>query len=118
MKIQTGDYDIIDSGTIISFNNEPLTFHLTADLRFKFTFRDDTVNNIHRMEFATINNQEMEIIMINFNNSLGIGNTTPLGLARLNNRMVYLNYRVYALDNNNCRTIHYTWYLREEVQNG
>jgi hypothetical protein len=118
MRIQAGEFEIIDSGTVISFNNEPLTFHLAADLRIRLSFRDDTDNKEHRMEFLQQSNKELEIVMINFNNSLGIGNTAPLALATLNNRRVYLNYRVYTLSGNSNRTIHFTWYLREEVKNG
>ena len=70
------------------------------------------------MDFNVINNNALEIILTNFNSSLGIGNASPLPLAKINNKQVYLNFMVYALNESSSKTMHYTWYLREEVVNG
>jgi hypothetical protein len=116
MKIKSGNYDIHSAGTVISYENEPVTFYLAVDLIVKLLFKDDDTKKEHAMEFNLIENHTLEILLINFNNSLGTGNTNPLRVGTLNNRYVYLNFRVHLLDIKTNRTVHYTWYLGEEVQ--
>ena len=113
MKKYTTNYNILDSGTVISFNNESIYFDLAPDLKIFFSFLDEKENKEQRMDFNPISNNELEIKLINFNNSLGTGNTEPLQIANLNNKKVYLNYRVYSLDSKSNRTLHYTWYLEK-----
>jgi hypothetical protein len=119
MKITSGNYEVFDSGTVISFEQEPVTFHLATDLQIRLAFRDDSEKkDEHRLEFNPISNNELEIILVNFNNSLGTGNTVPLQVGTLNNKLLYLNFRVYTLNVKTNKTIHYCWYLGEEVKNG
>jgi hypothetical protein len=119
MKITSGNYEVFDTGTVISFELEPVTFHLADDLQVRLLFRDDLEKHEdHRLEFNPISNNILEIIIINFNNPLGTGNTTPLQIGIFNNKFLYLNFRVYTLNAKSNKTIHYCWYLGEEVQNG
>jgi len=119
MKITSGNYEVFDSGTVISFEQEPVTFHLAEDLKIRILFRDDEEKkNENRLEFNPVNDKELEIILINFNSSLGTGNTVPLQVGTLNNRNLYLNFRVYTLNVKTNKTIHFCWYLGEEVTNG
>ncbi len=118
MKIKSGSYEVFDTGTVISFKQEPVTFQLAADLQVRLAFRDDIDNKDHSLEFKPISSQELEIHLINFNNSLGTGNTAPLLVGTLNNKRLYLNIRVHTLDVKTNKTIHYSWYLGEDVQNG
>lgn len=119
IKITTGDsdYEVLDSGSIISFKDEPITFRIETDLVFRFRFQNDTEKKDQRMDYKPINNKELEIILVNFNSSLGVGNATPLPLGSINNRKLYLNFMVYALNEHSSKTVHYSWYLREEVTN-
>ncbi len=119
MKIKSGNYEVFDAGTVISFELEPVTFYLADDLKIRLSFKDDIDKKEgHCMEFNPISNSELEIILINFNNSLGTGNTVPLQVGTLNNKLLYFNFRVFTLNVNTNKTIHYCWYLGEEVQNG
>ncbi len=119
MKITSGNYEVFDTGTVISFEQEPVTFHLAADLQIRLAFRDDIEKkDEHRIEFNSISNSELGIILVNFNNSLGTGNTAPFEVGILNNKKLYLNFRVYTLNVKTNKTIHYSWYLGEEVKNG
>ncbi len=120
MKITTGqeNYEILDTGSVITFKDEPISFHLAADLKIIMSFKTDKEVKDQKMDYRAINNNELEIILTNFNNSLGTGNAAPLPLAKINNRQVYVNFVVYAFDEKSNKTIHYTWYLREEVVNG
>lgn len=109
---------MFDTGTVISFEQEPVTFELAIDLLYRLVFRDDIENKEQRIEFNSISSHELEIILVNFNNSLGSGNTAPLEVGTLNNRRLFLNFRVYILNLKTNKTIHYCWYLGEEVKNG
>jgi hypothetical protein len=116
MKIKSGNYEVFNSGTVISFEHEPVTFNLADDLQIRLAFKDDIDNKEgHCIEFNPISNSELEIILINFNNSLGTGNQVPLQVGTLNNKLLYLNFRVYTLNVNTNKTIHYCWYLGKEV---
>jgi hypothetical protein len=119
MKITSGNYEVFNSGTVISFEQEPITFQLATDLKIRLAFRDEMEKKEeHRLEFNPISKNELEITLVNFNNSLGTGNTAPLLMGTLNNKKLYLNFRVYALTVTTNKTIHYSWYLGEEVNNG
>ncbi len=117
MKILTANnYEVFESGTVISFRDEPVTFELAADLKIRFVFRGD--QDSPETSFNAINPNELEIIFSNFNNPLGAGNTEPIQLGTLNNKALYLSYRILALVGAQGKTIHYSWYLREGVNNG
>lgn len=117
MKITTGkeNYEILDTGTVITFKDEQISFQLADDLKIIMVFKADKDVKGQKMDYNVINNKELEIILTNFTNTLGTGNALPLPIAKINNRQVYVNFVVYALDEKSNKTIHYTWYLREEV---
>jgi hypothetical protein len=119
IQITTGveGYKVLDSGTLITFRNEPVTFQLANDLKIRMSFRNDGSGQ-QRLDYNVISPHELELVLTNFNNSLGSGNAQPLPLARLDNRQVYLNFAVYAFDESSNKIVHYTWYSREEVANG
>lgn len=120
LKITTGseNYEVLDTGSVITYKDEPLAFELSPDLRIVVKFIKDSEIKEQKMDFKVISNNELELLLTNFNSSLGIGNAAPLPLAKLNNKQVYLNFMVYALNDSDNKTMHYTWYLREEVKNG
>lgn len=120
MKITTGqeNYEVLDTGTIITFKDEPISFQIAPDLKIVMSFNTDKDVKDQKMDYKAVSNNELEIILTNFNNSLGTGNAAPLPLAKINNKQVYLNFVVYAFDEKSNKTVHYTWYLREEVANG
>jgi hypothetical protein len=120
IKITTGDsgYEILDSGTVISFLNESIKFQLAADLKIIVSFKTDKEIKDQKMDFNSISNNELELILTNFHNSLGTGNAAPISLAIINGKTVYFNFMVYAINETSSKTVHYTWYLREEVGNG
>jgi hypothetical protein len=119
IQIKTGDnnYEILDTGTVITFKDEPIKFQLAPDLKIIISFKFDKELKEQKMDFDAISNNELEIILTNFNSSLGTANLEPLPLAKINNRQVYLNFMIYALNESSHKTVHYTWYLREEVAN-
>ena len=113
MEIQTESKKVFEHGTVISFKQEPLIFAI-SDLKVKISFLDNT-DEKQAILPNQIGAKEIELKLVNFNNSLGTGTTEPLGIGTVSNKRLYLNFVVHALGNQ--KTLHYTWYLGEEVRN-
>lgn len=112
-KIFAGDNEVLFTGTVISLPNTPVIFHI-QNLQFHFIFKE-TEDKAQKVEAEQENNNILKLLMYNFNNPLGTGNTEPLCVGTLSERELLLQYRIFALgDGTNSslgRTIHYTWYL-------
>ena len=119
MKITTGinDFEILGSGTIISFKDETINFELSPQVKIILRFVQDNDVKDQKMDFRIINSNQIEILLTNFNNSLGTGNVEPLELATIDNKKIYLNFVVYSINEMISKTVHYTWYAREENKN-
>ena len=124
MKIKIGEYEVYAEGTIVSLPDEPIRFYI-EDLTFELLFKDETETSEIKVEAKPFdNNKGITLIFTNFNNSLGTGNVKPLPLGFLNNKTLFFNYRIYALNGEpdkgkSGKTIHYTWLTKEkEVKNG
>lgn len=117
MSISTNSTDILESGVVISFKDEPIKFLLQNDLKITFTFFTDKEHKTHELKFKSVNSKEVEIQLYNFNNSLGTGSTEPLLLGHINKRKLYLNFVVYSLPGDLQKNLNYTFYLGEEVTN-
>jgi ABC-type sulfate/molybdate transport systems ATPase subunit len=119
MKITTGinDFEVLSSGTIISFKEESINFELSPQVKVILRFVEDKEVKEQKMDFKVINNNQIEILLTNFNNSLGTANVEPLELAIINNKKIYFNFVVYSLSGTVSKTVHYTWYAREEAKN-
>lgn len=118
MKIKIGEYDIFDSGTIVSVENEPIDFILVENIGFiiRIVFEDDLENKESRVKGEAFDKVGAKLTLINFN-KIGIGNVKPTQIGTLNDRELFLSYRVYSLDKGG-KTFHYTWLLGKEVKNG
>lgn len=120
IKITSGDkdFEILDTGTVITFKDEPIKFQLALDLKIILRFKSNKDTKEQIMDYNVVSNNELEIILTNFNSSLGTANLEPLPIAVINNKQVYVNFMIYALNETSHKTVHYTWYSREEVANG
>lgn len=118
MILKTDIYDIHETGSIISINKKPIDF-IFEDLTFRFIFEDDPSKekNILRAEQLPDGQKGLNLFFSNFNEILGVGNSVPLPLGWIQNRNLYLNYRIYCLTPESDKLIHFTWYLGE-VRNG
>lgn len=116
--MKSGGYDIYDSGTVISYGAESVLFDIAADLKVELFFVDDESKALEQRIDYNVNGGTLEMKLVNFNNSLGVGSAEPIEIGVLDNRKLFLNFRVYALLAKGNKTVHYTWYLGEEVKNG
>ncbi len=113
MKIEIGEYEVYSSGTLITNKNEDVVKFYIEDLYFEFLLKDDELNKEQNIKAsATENIKGVRLEFTNFNNSLGTGNTSPIKLAQLKNKNLYLNFRIYAMIGEkgvSGKTIHYSW---------
>jgi hypothetical protein len=119
MRIKCGSYEVLDSGLVIAFKDEPIEFILTEGpppLVVRFLFNDD--DGEQRMDGKVESNHEITITLFNFSNQLGSGSSEPIPLGMMADRRLYFNYRIYSLGEKSARTLQYTWYLEEARKDG
>ena len=120
MKIISGDKEIHASGSVISYEAQPIEFTLGEGpnpIRSKFVFIHDENDKSARIELSVLEDNKLLVInLFNFNSPIGIGNITPISVGQLTNRKLYLNFNVYSLEKS--KLVHYTWYLGENTLNG
>jgi hypothetical protein len=125
MNIKVGEYEVYSSGTIVSLPEEIIQFYI-EDLTYELEFKDDLTKSEQNVEaIADSKTKTMKLVFTNFNNNLGTGSLNPLNLGFIGKKILYFNYRVYALVGNKDsgtagKTLHYTWLTkdRQEVENG
>lgn len=114
LHLSSKHHHILDSGSVISFRNDPLTLTLPLegeDLVFIFSFRSEKVDEHRpRVDVFPCGERKLELQFVNFDYDLGTGNVNPIELGLIEEKPLYLNYRIYALADSDCRLIHYTFY--------
>ena len=122
IKKRTSKYDIIDSGTIINFDNESDIFlDIECDEVFTVTldfhFDTDSTNASH-IKTKISEDSENTIIFncFNFNNPVGTGLTKPMPIAFYEGRNIYLNLQIYSLCNDTNKKIEYCIYIEKESE--
>lgn len=115
MNIKIGDYDVYSNGTVIGVIDKPITFNI-ENLSFEFVFREDFENTEQKLTSEVApDGTKLVLDFVNFNNSLGTGNLSPIKLGNINRRELLLNYRVYALAEKSGKLLHYTWLLGSQI---
>jgi len=118
MKIYTKDKEILDTGLIITFKNEPVIFELSENLKYTVILKDDATIEGQHVQPKVISNEELMLTLINFNNSLGAGNIEPLKLGVMDGKTIYLNFIVYAMSKEAQKTLQYTWFKDKVATDG
>lgn len=114
VQLESKDHYVISSGSVISFNGDPLVLKMPLvgeDLTFVFSFSSD-LDNPDKPTLRVIPHGErkLEIQFVNFDCELGTGNLSPVEVGSIDDKTLFLNYRVYILSNSDCRLLHYTLY--------
>ncbi|QQR55154.1 hypothetical protein IPG41_01110 [Candidatus Peregrinibacteria bacterium] len=107
-------HHIIAAGSVITFHEDPLTLTLPLegeDLVFIFSFHSEKIDpHRPRVEVLPCGDRKLELQFVNFDYDLGTGNVSPIELGMIDEKPLYLNYRIYALADSDCRLLHYTFY--------
>ena len=113
MQITSGSYEIMASGTVFSFESEPLHFKLHPELEMIFRFHNDDSTQGVKIDSNSISGTIGELVMTNFNSSEGHGYATPRKIGTIGTREVYMSFWVtrLAYDSTN-KKVDYTFFLR------
>ncbi|KEO85125.1 DUF6864 domain-containing function [Tumebacillus flagellatus] len=119
LKVKVGEYQVLDSGSVMVFENETLEFALDdgdgkLTVRCVFEDREDEENG-RMVEGEAKNDSECNLLFINFNNRYGTGSKKPIEVGIYNERKLLLQYYI-AAPKSSYKVFTYTWYLGKVVR--
>jgi hypothetical protein len=116
-KVKSGPADVIDSGTIISFAGNPISLHYSdLGIRIVFAFRTGEEGQGTSVESSVPEPGTLQLMLINFDDRFGAGTIKPMRIGKYEGRRLYIQLRVYTLQGSPDKTLQYTVYRGEEVE--
>lgn len=112
VRIASAGKEVISTGTVNVFDQKDLQFTFD-DMKIVMEFIDD--KGEQKLNGEAIEEKTLKLTLHNFNNSLGVGTTKPLVIGSINSKKLYMSFVVYSLSSDSLKTVHYTFYLGEEV---
>src|SRR6056300_1082853 len=112
MKITSGEYEVIFSGTVIGIINESIEFQFSenhASIKIIIDFKSDKKRDGSFIDIDVPADKTLKLTLVNLNAQLGSGNTQILDIGYLGTRRLFLNYRVYSVTELS-NTLHYSFY--------
>lgn len=118
VKYHSGHYDIYECGSVIGLRDQPIEMIMQTksggSQTYRFIFETDRENPHERTSFKRKNKNEMEVYLYNFNHALDCDDHGPMPLGTLDDRTLYLSYRIDSFSKRGDKLFHYTWFLGEE----
>ncbi len=114
-----GEFDIYAKGTLITTDKSLLVLTLGSKGQFKFEFKfeDDKINSETKIEAYKLEVTGIGFKMLNFNNVLGTGNVNVVKIGWLEGRSLYIDYRVFSINDNKGAIVHYQFLQGKKVDN-
>lgn len=112
----TEGYNIEASGSVITYNLEPVTLELKGkadkdNLYVKFVFKTDLEDQKIRSESSIEKETTLVLALINYNVVLGAGTNQPQPVGTFEDRRLFIHFRVYGNDDPAAdRLLYYTIY--------
>ena len=114
MDIKIGGYKVYLTGIVVGIIDEPIVFEI-QDISFVIEFKNDTQNPNQRFSGVTDDKKKLVLTFFNFNSANGAGNAQPLKVGFLSNKIdLFLNYRIYSLNNELGKSFEYTWLTKDK----
>lgn len=121
MIIKSGPADVLATGTVIGYYNNPIEFIFPSenedDMRLIIEFRNDEIREELYSENEVINSHTMKMTLYNFNSPMGSGSRNPIRLGNFNNKVMFGHFRISTVNDDsgeNDKMLHYTFYLVDE----
>lgn len=118
--ISSGDKVVLSSGVVTSFENNPISIEIYDEndsmIKLQFIFVSDETVKKHSMSTAVVEDV-LCLTLTNFDSPLGIGTKKPIYFAQYGDELLYLLFRVSAIDAYT-RTLYYTVYTDGGKNNG
>ncbi len=117
MKLFVGDYEVMESGTVVGIYGQPVSFHI-ENLIYTFEFITDAAQPKLTLKTEVVSNTHLKVIFYNFDDTLGAGNIAPIKFGNIGDRDLYFQYRIYTLRGDSGKLLHYTWLLSKKNEGG
>src|SRR6478672_8408259 len=95
VELKVGNYSVLDSGSVMVYDNEPLEFCLDdgdGPLTVRCVFEEIEDVETGRLLEGESSDNESTWRFVNFNSRLGIGSRKPVEVGVYNERKLYLKY--------------------------
>ena len=107
-QISVGNYIVLESGTIVSHQNEDITFEVKT-LNFVFFFFLYEKTEEAKVE-SKVEGKSLVLTHINFDSPFGRGLTRPIVLGTIDDKKIYIQYVVYSVDKSSgVKIFHYSF---------
>ncbi len=117
-KLYSGNHEIVDSNTVILFDkNSNLLINATTetfDFMIEIIFTEDESGKIAINRNVDVENNKVLFTCVNFKNIFGTNTTTPLNIATVEDRALYLHLYVSLMEDG-IRRVNYTLFLEGGV---
>ncbi|HCA5151335.1 DUF6864 domain-containing function [Acinetobacter baumannii] len=112
VNVSTNNLKVLTSGLVFSIGGEEIYISIDdVKVKFEFIEEDDKVKPSIKYNISEVNNKELVVSLINFNNTLGQGIIKPLNFLYTEHFNLYISFYVYTLnDKKSNRQISYTIY--------
>jgi len=116
-RINVGEFEVLESGSVSSVGGRDVLFTLIPAIRVRLIFTTSD-GGAHTMNSVMNDNGELAITLQNFNNPLGTELTNPIKIGTYSGRPLLFHFKVLGMHDSTNRTIIYTWYLGDNINNG
>lgn len=113
LKITSGDAEVYDSGSVITFDEKPITLEFGAPsspLKLVLEFKKDATGNVN-IKAETLEKNTLKLEMTNVGNILGGGTISPIHIGDIEGKKLYFGFRVNELNDSKQLSLIYTIYL-------
>lgn len=130
VKIQSGEAEVLNSGVVFSYGNQPVEICLKeidgpkskSDFRVSFEFSYDDKDKAPKIEEIKVEDVSIYALrLVNYRNSLGYGMLNPLKIASsANGNCLFLIFMVSSWEDDLAKRIDYTIFKQhvQEDKNG
>ena len=118
MKVQVGEYESYESGSVMSIENSDVLFNFSEKLNVRLFFIDNNNEEAPKMKVEVINDSEIKYTLTNFKNPMGteLGKLNKIGVFE--GKDLFFQFRVVALTGSLNKLVFYTFLKGGDVRNG
>lgn len=109
------DYELEDSGSIITTKDGDIHFFV-QDLEYVLSFVNEDKSPA-QLRVKSNSGKKLELELVNFNTSLGIGNINPFPMGRIGDKQLFIMIRVNSSEEGG-KTLYYSWYSKRIINDG
>lgn len=118
-KVFSDNKEVMASGTVIAFNNKPITIRVFDDAEqvvvLRFCFEKDADSKEARM-LTSVNNETLTFTLVNCTSPLPTGTLEPIDFATYKGKKLFIHLRATALGDSDT-TLYYSIYMQDGDEN-